>query len=705
MAGVALVAGFVQGARADDRYFLATDGDWFEPANWDPPVIPAADDNVTVPAGSTVTLTADAEIADLNLDGGTLSGPGNLLVHGLLAWSGGALAGSGSVTAASDSLLEGPGLELAGRLVNEGAATLSGAGTVLQMRAGAVLENRAGATFEIQNDDGIATDGTGGRLINTGTLRRGISDGAASIGVALDNAGLLEVTSGALELTGGGSGDGVFDAAGGRLRFGSGTFQLASGARLVGHVIFGGATVAVDGAYDASTTEISGGTVRFGNAMGARTTALMLSGGILAGTAAVTIDGLLTWSGGAMRGAGTTTAAGDAALGGSLELDERRLAIAGNAILSGDDPLVRLGGGAVLENRSGATFDLQDDASLLPSGSGSATVENAGAFRRTIGTGTATIGVAFANSGVVEIASGTLHCGDAYRQTGGETRLSGGALAAEGGLDLAGGRLIGSGSIHGDVTNRATVAPGFSPARLHIDGRYTQEATGELHIEVGGRTAGSGFDQLAVDGTAVLDGRLSVALVDGFDPDDGDRFEVVTFVSRSGTFAAFDGLLMEEGSGFDAVAGDTGVALVFGRETCGNGGDDDGNGLADCLDPKCARADVCTGTPTFTPTAAHTATPTATATPALPTPTTAVPTATGTATPECAGDCDGDGEVSAAELVRAVHLALGSAAVEPCPPADHDRSGSIGIAELVNAVDRALRGCAPSEANPLATRH
>jgi hypothetical protein len=101
-----------------------------------------------------------------------------------------------------------------------------------------------------------------------------------------------------------------------------------------------------------------------------------------------------------------------------------------------------------------------------------------------------------------------------------------------------------------------------------------------------------------------------------------------------------------------------------------------------------------TPSPTATSTATNTVTPTATDT-ATPTPSeTASPSPTPTATAlPCTGDCDGDQEVSVAELIRAVNIALGSAPVESCEDLDANEDGQIGVEELIAAVARSLGDC------------
>jgi arylsulfatase A-like enzyme len=66
----------------------------------------------------------------------------------------------------------------------------------------------------------------------------------------------------------------------------------------------------------------------------------------------------------------------------------------------------------------------------------------------------------------------------------------------------------------------------------------------------------------------------------------------------------------------------------------------------------------------------------------------------------CPGDCDGDGQVTIAELVSAVGVALGSAPLAQCRAAA-GRDGQVGVDALVQAVESALGGCAASRPNVL----
>jgi hypothetical protein len=60
------------------------------------------------------------------------------------------------------------------------------------------------------------------------------------------------------------------------------------------------------------------------------------------------------------------------------------------------------------------------------------------------------------------------------------------------------------------------------------------------------------------------------------------------------------------------------------------------------------------------------------------------------------GDCDGNREVSIAERVTIIDIALGEAALGRCSSGDRDHDGKITIDEVLAAVHDALDGCSPT---------
>jgi hypothetical protein len=122
--------------------------------------------------------------------------------------------------------------------------------------------------------------------------------------------------------------------------------------------------------------------------------------------------------------------------------------------------------------------------------------------------------------------------------------LAGGALGGAGTINvttlnlLAAGLLKGTGTFVGNVNNTSgTVSPGASPGTLTINGNYVQGPAGALAIELGGLLPGSQHDQLAITGSATLDGALNVSLINGFVPADNNTFKIMQSGSVSGTFA------------------------------------------------------------------------------------------------------------------------------------------------------------------------
>lgn len=92
-----------------------------------------------------------------------------------------------------------------------------------------------------------------------------------------------------------------------------------------------------------------------------------------------------------------------------------------------------------------------------------------------------------------------------------------------------------------DVRIDGTFIPGGigTSAIVPLEGSYTQNASAQLRIDLGGTIPGSGYDQLNSTGSITLNpnSRLDVFVVPGFVPAAGNQFTVATTTgSRSGTF-------------------------------------------------------------------------------------------------------------------------------------------------------------------------
>jgi hypothetical protein len=97
------------------------------------------------------------------------------------------------------------------------------------------------------------------------------------------------------------------------------------------------------------------------------------------------------------------------------------------------------------------------------------------------------------------------------------------------------------------------VNPGASPGTIAIGTSsqdYTQQSAGVLNIEIGGTAAGVQYDQVTVADLATLAGTLNLSLINGYEPNLGDTFTIMTFNSRSGTFSTVNGLTIGNGKQF-----------------------------------------------------------------------------------------------------------------------------------------------------------
>lgn len=147
------------------------------------------------------------------------------------------------------------------------------------------------------------------------------------------------------------------------------------------------------------------------------------------------------------------------------------------------------------------------------------------------------------NKGVLNITAGgvfnNLNSGGSFVQTSGQTIVNG-TLNSVPAVQILGGKLSGSGIINANVIMGGKLSPGNSPGILTINGNYTQTAFGAYISELAGPAAGTGYDQVDVNGAADLAGRLDVNLLNGFTVALGDSFILMKYDSETGTFDMVD---------------------------------------------------------------------------------------------------------------------------------------------------------------------
>jgi T5SS/PEP-CTERM-associated repeat protein len=95
------------------------------------------------------------------------------------------------------------------------------------------------------------------------------------------------------------------------------------------------------------------------------------------------------------------------------------------------------------------------------------------------------------------------------------------------------GRVVGGKVIQGIG---GVIKPGQSPGLARIEGDFEQEAGAETEMEIAGLTPGALHDRLEVTGAVQLNGKLSVAFINGFAPRAGQTFELLAAGSLTGNF-------------------------------------------------------------------------------------------------------------------------------------------------------------------------
>ncbi len=118
-------------------------------------------------------------------------------------------------------------------------------------------------------------------------------------------------------------------------------------------------------------------------------------------------------------------------------------------------------------------------------------------------------------------------------------------------LHIAGyySQLSGTGTVTGDVVNLSgSVWPGGDLAAtltgvLTIDGDYTQQDA-RLRIRIKGSGARGEYSALNVTGTTNLAGALALEPIEGYEPQPGDEFVVLTAGAVDGTFTTVTGLAL-----------------------------------------------------------------------------------------------------------------------------------------------------------------
>jgi phosphopantothenoylcysteine synthetase/decarboxylase len=105
----------------------------------------------------------------------------------------------------------------------------------------------------------------------------------------------------------------------------------------------------------------------------------------------------------------------------------------------------------------------------------------------------------------------------------------------------------------------ALLVPGDPFGTLTVQGNYTQTATGVLLIQIAGPNQ---YGQLAVTGSATLDGTLQVSRLGTYVPAIGASFQILTFANYTGGFSTEVGLNLPHHRSLKPVWDSDGLALT-----------------------------------------------------------------------------------------------------------------------------------------------
>ncbi|TVR55499.1 MAG: hypothetical protein EA425_00635, partial [Puniceicoccaceae bacterium] len=335
-------------------------------------------------------------------------------------------------------------------------------------------------------------------------------------------------------------------------------------------------------AHNNQTLVQASGTFDIQGALEVRNITFTFDGGVLAGNRPLLRDSTLNLapesagSGGFIL-RGNVTLNGDIHEGQSIEVQGS--SSAGNAILTSPTGLTNHNH-LVLTSVFSRASELRVTEGLFTNAAGATleTVPGAGGQRNirsdfeNFGSLLVRQNTSFPNSNTSVINHGTVTIDDdltltingTYTQEAGQTLLNNATLDSSGPVVINGGSLEGTGTVDASLDNAGSLIPGASPGRLAITGAYTQQAAGNLAVEVAGFTPETEHDLVAVTGSATLAGSIEVTLLDGFQPEFGDTFTILTAASVNGAFDDWNGAGLRPGRGWKVDTTPTSALLRVG---------------------------------------------------------------------------------------------------------------------------------------------
>ena len=512
-----------------------------------------------------VRLNASLMTEDLNILGGTIDGPGDVLVRpgGSLRWDSGMVTGDGAFVVQGDAVFtaggDSPTLDRRSAAFHGRLDVETGFG----LDNGAILTSHGSLNMFSGNPVFITGDAISELHINGDTLVS--SDAPVDVETKTINTGRVQIinatlsgTSGGLNLMGG------YEQIDGELVLSAGTLTADRLEMLDGTFH---AVVDPFGATTSHTVQ----TRYFGwtnSTISLEGTTIGLFIQFPAAGADLTVGDVTKFDGfhtdGALRIADkslTVQSAGFANLGVLTDLDGGQLAATNGVALGSGDNLfghgtvaakvaaglgstITAGGGDLVIGDSATPSGFASDGELR-TGTHTVTIHDLNAAQlgtlTTLGSGGTPGTVTVPNGAVVAFGRAIVGVGvvdtpdNPLKPLINNGDILGNSPTEQ--IELT-GYVKGVGTFD-NVLFSGTFSPGLSPSTVYV-GSIAFGSAATLDIEIGGLGQGSQHDAVSAAGSVALDGELNVTLLGAFTPQAGDIFDILNFSAASGDFAAMN---------------------------------------------------------------------------------------------------------------------------------------------------------------------
>ena len=361
-----------------------------------------------VGADAFVAINGGTHTSAFVLSGSTLGGTDHTF-QGNSSWTGGGITGAAATTFGGTLAITGANSKAigGGRTINAGNTTWSGstgANNTISLANASVFNNTGVFADANTFDSSIVAGGGGGGTFNNSGLFTKQSNTTTALGVVFNNTGTLNVNAGTLLMGGGGTNTGVFNIAdGAKLEYRNGKHTLNN----VTTSGLGTLQISTENVGADATVAINGGT---------HSTAVLFSGSRLTGSDQI-FQGAVTWTGGALSGAASTTfnnavttisGANTKVIGGG-----RVLNLTGTTTWTGNtannNNAIQFAGGGTLNNNGTFNDANAFDSFVEHSVGGPHNFNSLGVYNKQSNTITTfDIGIAFNNTGTVNLNAGIL---------------------------------------------------------------------------------------------------------------------------------------------------------------------------------------------------------------------------------------------------------------------------------------------------------